>query len=177
MKIYLLRQTALKRFEWVKINIYHLKYAQEFALWGKFPSGETSFSFIPNWAKQETKTCKDFKVQQTAECFINSDSLGRNTAVQVELFVIVSNFTSLFPSQHCQSILSSVCSSPAANHLFGGTVSLSTWLFSLLNTNPDPNCTPELIFLRFPVLLSTSLYSLSTHMSLPYSEYKMCPKE
>ena len=81
---------------------------------------------------------------------INSDSLGRNTAVQVELFVIVSNFTSLFPSQHCQSILSSVCSSPAANHLFGGTVSLSTWLFSLLNTNPDPNCTPELIFLRFP---------------------------
>ena len=81
---------------------------------------------------------------------INSDSLGRNTAVQVELFVIVSNFTSLFPSQHCQSILSSVCSSPAANHLFGGTISLSTWLFSLLNTNPDPNCTPELIFLRFP---------------------------
>ena len=26
------KATALKRFEWVKINIYHLKYAQDFAL-------------------------------------------------------------------------------------------------------------------------------------------------
>lgn len=69
MKIYLVRQTALKRFEWVKINIYHLKYAQDFALWDKFPSAETSFSFIPNWAKQETKTRKALKVQQTAGVF------------------------------------------------------------------------------------------------------------